>query len=375
MIIVYCLMGKTHFLCMKNFIYLTCFLVFFVADISAQGNYYLLNDSLFVGRKMMTGIGKDKFHSVTVEANKKTLRYTPDSISEFRADGITYDSRIFPSGEERKKVFMERIISADSTFIYYYADHNGSYYFLKEKGSNELRQITEENKLFEDFLYQKYGDCPTYNRLKEYKIKPSSNSMRYANKMYSTCNPNYITRFRFGVMAGAGISFMSPEEFSKSESDFTYYVGLFADIPVSQGFSFHPEAYYMKDAIVSSDYKDNSYIDITYNKETVAIPLLARYSFLFVKGRTVPYMQIGPLVNIGLKKEIEQRTISYEEEVHTVFNELGKKNGYLYMGVSCGTGLEYKLTGRHSVFADFRYNYVNDNGSNHQVFFNLSFNF
>ncbi len=111
----------------------------------------------------------------------------------------------------------------------------------------------------------------------------------FAQKTASTASSSPA---RFGVKAGLNISSFSD---SDSGSKAGFYGGVFANIPVSQDFSFQPEVLYSG---MGAKAKDNS--DLKANLDYISVPLMLQYNAL-----PNLYLEAGPqfsfLINSKLK--------------------------------------------------------------------------
>ena len=346
-----------------------------MGNIKAQ-NQIMIQDTLYLGAKIMSATGYERYHYVTVQRGKKeTIRYTPDEVNNFFVDGSAYHSIHFPLEENKPKVFMEQILSNGSVKVLYYLNKENRYFFLQNNEADSLQLITEKNNPFKDYLLNEYANCPGLEYMSQYKIKMKKASFRKANRMFSRCNPNLHTRFRYGVFLGVGNGNLSSGVLNKIDGDFHFIAGVYTDIPFYKGISFHPEIYYLKDTYKSEEEENNNFQDGIYNRKSIVLPLQLRYSSIFMKGNFVPYLQAGPLINFCLDKEYKKRSINNNEgEVEIKHDYLSEKSNYFYTGVSVGGGIEYKLNFKHSLYLDIRYNSNFDKEKNNMLFTTLSFN-
>jgi hypothetical protein len=126
----------------------------------------------------------------------------------------------------------------------------------------------------------------------------------------------------------------------------------------------------------------SSIIGMSFNREYINLPLLARFSFINLKSRAIPYVQVGPEIIYLIKGETNgyeiRNATGYETQL-TEWDTYFHKN--FSMTINAGIGLEYKLNRRHSLFVDIRYRFEpsmqlldNRKTSMNSVFTTLSFN-
>lgn len=340
-------------------------------------DYFVQGNDTIVGIEIVKGSKSNHFRYVRFKSDKVITVFTPDLISEFGNDKKQiFRSKKNPNSKEDEMVFMELLLSKDSSDVYYYTDKGGSYFYLQNNGG-ELQEITTENNLLTELLSDACPECPPVRKgILERPIKLNRTSVMNVLELYNTCNPNLLTRFRYGIMAGTGIGIFSPDELPESFNDFSYFFGLFADIPLYKGLSLHPEIYYIKDAGTVENVWREQFTDYTFNREIIVLPLLVRYSFIKKTGKLIPYLQAGPVVDIGLRKEIDERTIIHTgNQISSSSKNMIDKGVYLYGGVSVGGGIEYKLNRTHSLFVDLRYSASFDKGVSNRTFITFAFNF
>jgi hypothetical protein len=181
-------------------------------------------------------------------------------------------------------------------------------------------------------------------------------------------------------MIGGGFSQIKSEGNLSFSNESHVTLGLFADLPIYKYFSFHPEIYYLKNAKLNE--QASSIIGMSFNREYINLPLLARFSFINLKSRAIPYVQVGPEIIYLIKGETNgyeiRNATGYETQL-TEWDTYFHKN--FSMTINAGIGLEYKLNRRHSLFVDIRYRFEpsmqlldNRKTSMNSVFTTLSFN-
>jgi len=158
-----------------------------------------------------------------------------------------------------------------------------------------------------------------------------------------TTTSNAQKKLVYGVKGGATISNMASENFYKSESKTSFYVGLVAEYSMSPKFSIQPEIIYARQkatvypyyycvGFVCSPRIDN------YTLDYIQVPVLAKL-YVF-KNLSV---ELGPSFNFLVhSKEVNK---SYNNQTTTNIGKTFEFSGVL--------GISYKL--KNGLFASARY--------------------
>jgi hypothetical protein len=172
-----------------------------------------------------------------------------------------------------------------------------------------------------------------------------------------TGNSNYLpTGFRWGVLAGIGRGELNIDHYQFETQTVQGFFGLFADLPVWNGISIHPELTYHKYAFNGIKGDEQGGIDAAYNRQVIAPAVLCRYTLLPVRGKVLPFVQGGIALNVPLSGTIKTQRYATQPESNTLYvkrdtYEADKMSAALIAGV----GVEYKAFARHSLFFDVRY--------------------
>ena len=353
-----------------------------VLTVKAQSSIALKDSTILVKVKIKDASSFDKQYEIRfTDKDKKEHHLTPKDIILFREKKKMYVSKPLTLNGITQQLFVERIMYNDSISLYVYRTEEEKDLIVYERKGEKLIPLTETNNPFIEYL--KTFPVITQNPELEAKlmdIPPSSYKLIDQYNKIKKNNINLFTRFRWGIMASGGFSQIKSTgniSFSQ-ESHFT--VGLFADLPVYKYFSFHPEVYYLKNAKLNEQTSTN--VGLSFNRESICIPLLARFSFINVRSKAIPYLQLGPEFMYLVKGE----TNGYEMRESTGYQtQLIEWPTYLHnnfsMSINAGVGLEYKLNKKHSLFFDIRYRLEpsmklldNRKTSMNSVFGTLSFN-
>ncbi len=315
--------------------------------------------------------GLEKYHKVFLSQGKRgTITYTPDEVTEFGTGNEVFVGLPLPGSTT--KVFLYQLVKNDAVAVYQYADEAGKHFFFRQ-GEGPLQEITKTNNPYAEYLMGLHAQEPNHP-LQTYTIEPTASSLCLAGDLSRTGNPNLITRFRFGVWVGGGVGRLSQELISSSESELL--VGIFANLPIYRQFSLQTELFYWQEAYVDTKGPQTQIEDVAFNRKSLVLPVMVRYSFLQSRGKFIPYLQAGPNLLFGLKKKGEVQKVRIEEySVDTNYYLFAEQSGYLYAGFSAGAGTEYKINSRHSFFLDVRYLATLDTEKSSLTYVTLSFNF
>ncbi|MDL2247387.1 PorT family protein [Bacteroides sp. OttesenSCG-928-J23] len=360
---------------MKKSIVITLVLILAtLSSLRAQEGYIVRNDTLTAGVKLLSPGGIKKYQEVYEEKGREIKTYTPNDISEFYMDGKTYVSMPSPVAGENKKVFLHQLVNRDSIVVYQYANEGGSHlFFSKNKGKFE--EITATDNPYATYVAETYGGNSNYP-VNNYQIKPTPQSIKFAEKLIYTRNKNLLSCIRYGAWIGGGVSFISKSVIPKKNTNAHLFGGLFLNVPIHTYFSIHSEISFMQEAYSYHYEGAASYTDRTFNRKSLFMPIMLRYSLNKMRGSFIPYIQAGPSVHFALKQKEKNQIIKFYED-HTIIEEppVSDKSNSFYTGISGGAGLEYKLTSRHSVFLDIRYMHTFVTENNNVVYATLSVNF
>ncbi len=341
----------------------------------AQGNYILQKDTLRSGIRMWQPAGPQKYHQIKCEISKrKIIEYTPDEVVEYRYDGMVYVSLPSPVTGENKRVFLRRVIRNDSVAVYQYGNQDGEHLYFQQ-GNSEMVLIEHWYNPYAEYVYSTYAtrkDLP----INHYPIKPTTRSILFADKLIRTENSNLLTRFRYGLWLGGGLAIYPKGEMDKNAQSATLLGGAFMNIPLyGPTVSLQTQLLYMQEAYSLSSTDGGIFRDRVLNRQSIALPLMPRFTANWLTGKWIPYLQAGPSLHYTLSGEMEERTTVLTNDhfvnTHTITTDLPQ----FYGGFAVGLGLEYKLNRRHALFVDLNFLHTFDDNAYNMVYAALSFNF
>ena len=307
--------------------------------------------------------------------------FKASEISGYRNGKKSYYSRKLNVGNEVRQALLPRMYEADSVAVYMYIQDNGKRKYYAELGKKaELVPLSDEDNPTQvnPRLLAFLKEFPVAQNEEVSKffdgLKPTVNSFDNRHRVARTGNPNYITRFRWGVMAGAGLSKaeVEPYDFGNKLLGFG---GLFADIPVYEGFSLRPEVTFSPYAFSSHQTNTAGEVNAVYNRKDLTGSLLACYTLRSFSGKWLPYALLGPEFYFVQDKSLDRAERWTDEEGYIVLEQqsIPQTKG-VSLGLTAGVGVEYILSSRHSLFFDVRYRHELEEAGIRGIHFSVSFN-
>lgn len=189
-----------------------------------------------------------------------------------------------------------------------------------------------------------------------------------------------VPRFRWGVQLGLSYSQMTHEPFDLDGS-LSLVPGLFADIPLSYMFSYHPEITFEKYASEGrTDITTSSLNSAAYNVTAISSPQLIRFTYALMPGKFLPYAELGAQASLRVKHTLDYMYLSqwyFEPEFRGEYlkQEFGSESvpAFCY-GLLAGVGAEWLFAHRHSFFISARFFYEPGDISRMGGLLNISYN-
>lgn len=264
--------------------------------------------------------------SVTfIDENSKERTFTPNDARQFYikkegkasllyTDTKAYFSVDFTYNGQKKKAFLLRESydkTDDITFYVYYLDFNKLVYYFKQGEDGEVLPASDDPKTgyvspLHTLLRQKAGG--NADKFEGYYDANNMTSKKYleARKTIKSGSIYSTSKFRWGVTANAGMFSPNIDNYD-FDSKFGAAVGVFANIPIYMGLSANIEATASKYAYKGSIQKETNQNQAVYNTTEISTPLMLRYSFKYIKGNVIPYIQIGYQPSFALSNKLEYR--------------------------------------------------------------------
>ena len=313
---------------------------------------YIQTDTLYIELPVINQGEIKNAQECYVDYGHEKVRYSPDELLGYGLDGgPSYVSKTIQLGDSTLKVFLEVIESGDHSF-YCYRTKSGKHFFVTDEDTriSELFKTTYREQLKE----WSYIGCPGLKddvNLAGYNKRSLKKFVAKYNKKDSSPFPS----LKIGLTGGSEMAKLNLKKIKSVSFDFyekSFMAGVFLDYPILlSDFSVHLEIYYSSHSY-SYSYKNTTLMDDYLAMEVTApdlkIPLLFRY--------TLPFRKLRPFVNIGgIYAYNFNPTFVYDYSTEDGF--VGNQVVILkhYYGYSVGSGLEYKLNYKNSLFFDFRY--------------------
>ncbi len=316
---------------------------------------------------------KDKYKKQTsigvVDSLGNETWFSADQVIQLRDKRKVYRTvKMQDENGKEKRIFPQS--------IYYGLDGDPSVYKIyDEEGSlNYYLQYGTDGVLFP----MEIRNNPAYgNKLKEYMngkndsfggnaeiakyistVKPNRISIRERLSVIKTQNTNLIPRVRWGVGVGMicnsiSTSYDDMESEVRNQAQITF--NAFADIAAYGGLSFHPEVSFGKTS--AKDYYPLEIgHEIAFNRTDVLVPLMLRYTPTFLRGKVLPFVEVGPQVEWAMKSNTMEREYRLDDKGYIIDSYDAKLDTKATLfTLACGGGLEYKLMPKHSLIMNARY--------------------
>lgn len=289
-------------------------------------------------------------------------RFTPLQVHLYRQGSKTYYSKTIEINGEKKQVMLQRVLKTehDSLSIYRFInDRKFPVYYYQFGNEPEVYPMAESadsktGQPLKDYLLS-FPVAQKDKYVQDYinKMQPTLQSYKNRARICLNDNINFLPAFRWGIMTGMGGSRLSTDIEIHSKQQWQWQVGAFADIPLMQfGFSLHPELTFLK--FSASSY--TQFWNAAYNRTTLQVPLLLRYTLVAIRGKILPYVQVGPELGFRVKGNTEICRYTNDEEGYVTDYKIYQENNKgFYLTGTAGVGVEMKIQRRHSVFIDLRY--------------------
>lgn len=340
-----------------------------------QSDYYEIDSLITVGVDVVDGGDMMNAKVCQIEFGKITKQLTPYEVVSYGfKNGRVYVSKMIPTTDSVKLVFLERLVDGKTTLYYYRNEKAGTYYIEKDSSLfTELPRfdINQPDLKFNDKLSSLTSDCQNITDATKL-VKYTNSGIVLLIKRYNACEQRPFPFFKFGVILGPEITklhanrniddlYSDPSlnpDFTdfNFENEFGFFAGLFIDIPIfPSDFSIHTDIYINRHSYTYHVGSSQTDLDLTANIASLSCPILFRY--------TMPYNTFRPFFNAGFclaynfinksslfKATIKPHSIEIDNVAsHSLFSDFSS-------GYSVGSGIEYKYNYKRSIFIELRFN-------------------
>ena len=299
------------------------------------------------------------------KGEKRTFK--PEEAHLFYIKKDVYFSLSFKYKNEQKKAFLHRYLvdkKSGFTFYVYYNEDDQPIYYFRKGDQDEVQAVADDPSTGYVSPIHTYLLQRARNKADIFEPYLDASHMTPARfvelrKVVRMGNINRIPKFRWGLTANIGSYGLEKEKYDFNKKTIGAG-GLFADIPLFDGFSLHPEL-----TLTASNYKGHVSFNkdkssAVYNSTEVTIPIMLRYTFKYISGNILPYVQLGYQPSLLFNNQLEYRYVSeslhyegdYNDYTQLFEGEEDTKN--FTSALTAGAGIEYILKNNHRVYLDVR---------------------
>lgn len=259
------------------------------------------------------------------------------------------------------KVFLEEFIRLnDTTTLFRYQPGKTADFYLQT--GQDLRLLTKENFLMlGEMILDRNEGCLPETIAYELSSSIDPRTIRLLYEAFTRCNANVIQRVKYGPTWSGGAGWSdggnsSPASANYTGTGFAWTAGAFVQLPLDLYFNFRAEV------LFSSLYQEKSRVEagtrsnLTYLRRSLQVPLLFRYNANLIRGRFIPYVEAGPLLDFRLGGR--QVVTDFSATDPSVCTQTSADIAFLHYGAAAGIGVEYKINTRQSLYAGLRYHFM-----------------
>lgn len=344
---------------------ITIVILFFLSIIAAFSQelvegYYIMNSVMYTGVYLLKDNERERAKRVIIpqQAGREAKTFYPGDIQGygFQNELIKYISAKITINEVEIRVFLEEILNIKDSLIFYIyrtEDDEDIFFVLGENG-NKLRRLDSNSpeEVWNIFLNQ--NDCGNIQGLEDFPKKLTRKRFNVFYSAYKNCNPNLFPKFQFGLVTNLGIGrsvFYSGDDPYTTKFDLAFSVGGYFQLPFDEGMSLRTELLY---SYLNNNIGENK--NSQYIRQSIQVPLLARYTFNYKPWKTIPYMEAGPCFDYAFSggKYIDGTLLEPFEGMLLDDVSIIK----FQYGVSAGVGIEHKISHKRSLHLGLRYNWL-----------------
>lgn len=311
---------------------------------------------------------------VRLNDDNSTTTYLPDQVKFYYIGKKRFQSISMRNADGRvSKIFVRRDKrpfyqdgSVPSLFEVYNSPNNYSLY-VRIKANEPIVPFDQDgdNVITQYYINENKDAGGNENIEKWLSSKPANKrDPRFMEKVIASQNDNNLPFLRFGAGVGVNINSLQITDFMNKEANYGSQVQaaatLFADYRSSWGLGLHADLTFNKASCekYEPEDKDGRTFHMIYNRTTLNLPVMLRYTFTFLKGKCLPFVQAGIQGDFYLKDEcFDYRVYKYkqDEEDEPQYYYEKYDAGKSSTSFVAGAGIEYRLTAKHSIFFDIKY--------------------
>lgn len=349
-------------------------------DVILEHMRYILKDEPYIMQDQITCI-----NALGVEQS-----FTPDSLLAYYLNDVLFQSLTYSYNGQTRKGFLEQCHSDEESGLKLFAHYD------------EQKRITYYvQKGFETTVYPANDDpatgyvSPLHSYLTDLAgVKASTfepfidgrnmtpEKFLQIKRIIKTGNAGKFARIKYGATVSIENSNVNIPQYV-FEPLTKIAAGIFADIPLNNEISLHPELTVSKYGHKGMHYYYRELSSATFNTTVISIPLMLRYSYRYLRGKCTPYVQIGYQPTITLSGKMAYRYITNDQKPpnseidhRTYLRKVEGENMIQkrYGNFTGGIGMEYSLTSKHSICFDIRGRFLPTEYGNKCLMATFSFN-
>lgn len=347
---------------MKGICLYILFLGLFSLNLSGQSGYIIYDSTMTAGLKLIDNGPILNSRYIQVREKRNIIKYTPYELDEFGFnDGRIFVSRNIQVFDSSRRVFLERLSKGKANLYYYREKRIRTFYIELDTSSIiEIPKIKSDLSFRQQLAYQTV-DCPAITDAIRY-TRYNKRSMTELVDRYNSCNFKPFPHFRYGIVMG--YEFMKLDPVNIHPGDYLFYfnlkyegsfmVGLFFDQPILvSNVSLHSGIYYSRHGYSYNKLVVDEDLDFVANISSLKLPLLIRYTFNSNKIR--PFINAGGLAIMNYRNESAIYSTIIRNNTMEINDADQNFNASRQIGYSLGSGIEYCINSRRSLFIEAGY--------------------
>jgi len=321
----------------------------YVADSESERGYYLLRDSVLVKGVHIGTVSPDRL-LIPRQRELEERIYTPDEVLAYGFEnGVRYFSMELPDGPEPRRVFLREVVDCDDFRVFVYEKGTRQPMYLYR--GDTLTRIDDVRQLQGMLRSAAPADCDALPYIDRANMRLTPTSVGAFYRAYRDCNTKAVSRpIRWGVSASVCFNRIiryRDQDFVPKQT--TVSPGLFLTVPIAPTIDVVTELVYRH---VSTDFSESGCS--RYRRQSLGLPILLRGMAAGLKGRWMPYGELGGIADFRLRGEVRECLFDYDglpdgEAVSPIAGTM--------FGVVVGAGVECRFTPRRSLFLSVRYTY------------------
>lgn len=334
-------------------------------------------DSIFQNVKILVVDDKVKRQQkvVYMDENEQVVELTPYEARGYHSKQthsyISIDIKKADGTVER--VFAQHKFSGNNELPHLYKvyDSQKSYNMYIGQDGDTMQLVSNPddssygNKLTDKLqaLNQQYGGNEDIGRYIN-SAKPTRFSISERYELIKSQNPNKIPHARWGV--GTGINLNSLTLCCKDLNRGTgtqsqWSAHIFGEYRTRFGVGLYSELSFLKASCKQEGYNvhtiwENMTYFTTYNRTSLTLPILIRYTLVQLKGKWLPFAEAGLQFRFDIKDKCDDIRVNEDKsELESSYTHDKYENKGTKMALVGGLGVEYRLTKKNSLIFDARY--------------------